>query len=107
MTLNEGNPCFGCVGAADGRIVRAPCCWNLDELNIPSNLEPSFINGGASVVRRVRDRWMGERTIVSFNGPCPQLDTDTGKCLIEPIKPQACRDMEVANDPKCVLTFYG
>lgn len=53
------------------------------------------------------DTWMGEGVLLSYEGNCPNLDTDTGLCQVQETKPLACRDMEPYTHPLCRKTPGG
>ena len=107
MKIGPENPCLGCaVRLPNNQVVRAPCCWKLVALILSTRHYQAYFAGkpAVKVVRQNYDHWMGEEVVVSMAGPCVNLDTVTGACLIEADKPLSCRDLQPQIDPLCVRT---
>lgn len=107
--MERENSCYGCqVSLPSGEERRAACCWDIDELTVAASTYNMFFKDGGVRVKRTRnDRWMGEQVIVSFSGPCPNLDAQSGGCNIEEVKPMSCRDLTPIEDKLCARSRRG
>lgn len=106
MKMGPENPCFGCAVKFPDGVVRAPCCWDLDELTVSYAKYQAYFadKPNVKIVKYIQHRWMGEEVVISMAGPCVNLNEQTGVCLIETDKPLACIDLYPHIDPLCVRT---
>ncbi len=101
MPFTPDNPCFGCRQTQlDGERV-APCCWDNQIIMGVIKAIQSFQGRPGVTIYSTSDEM--EVKVVN-NGPCPQLNLQTGACLIQGHKPASCESVEPYNHRICIKT---
>jgi hypothetical protein len=103
------NPCFSCtIRLPTGEERKSPCCWYVSlELTAKEKMV-HFPNRVSHQSEFLRGEYEDRNAEVIYNvGPCPKLDQQTGKCLIEDDKIRNCRATEPMQFELCAKAPDG
>ena len=107
----SNNPCFNCKVRLPREERRAPCCWNIrmevspDEFEQHFKDKPNVNPPNAPRISLATDNPSSIYVLIA--GPCPNLNTSTGECLIEADKPYICRTVQPGEFKACAQAPEG